>query len=170
MTIDEGLSVRGISCDFVYRGSDNLRPRRKGARTLQACGHWTRNRCKRPRRAYVVARRWPTFGLCGSVSTRTAMGEWSRSFMSVTANNRYRRCWLSRARRGSLQGSVTKSAPISCCVQNELHARHGAVSGPTPISPLYGRKILPELPPHRANLHWLRARSCRCGKAAPQYI
>jgi hypothetical protein len=27
--------------------------------------------------------------------------------------NRYRRCWLSGARRGSLQGSVTKSAPIS---------------------------------------------------------
>jgi hypothetical protein len=40
------------------------------------------------------------------------MGEWSRSFMSVTANNRYRRCWLSRARRGSLQGSVTNCADI----------------------------------------------------------
>jgi hypothetical protein len=46
---------------------------------------------------------------------------------------------LSGARRGSLQGSVTKSAPISCCVQNELHAaaRRGLWADPNfaPLRP-----------------------------------
>ncbi|MGB8237159.1 MAG: thermonuclease family protein [Pseudolabrys sp.] len=83
MTIDEGLSVRGISCDFVYRGSDNLRPRRKGARTLQACGHWTRNRCKRPRRAYVVARRWP-----GSSLAAIEVTDSSRDALQSLVDNR----------------------------------------------------------------------------------
>jgi hypothetical protein len=68
------------------------------------------------------------------------------------------------------QGSTTRLAPISSCVQNGLRAPRGAVSGPTPISPLCGRNISPGLHPRGANLHWKRARYCRCAKAAPQYI
>jgi endonuclease YncB( thermonuclease family) len=54
--------------------------------------------------------------------------------------------------------------------QSARHARPAAACGQTPISPLYGHTMPPALRLFGVSLPWLKARSCRCGKAAPQYI
>ncbi|MFZ0104485.1 MAG: thermonuclease family protein [Pseudolabrys sp.] len=67
------------------------------------------------------------------------------------------------------QGRVRVSARTGSKA-NAPHGRHAAVCGPTPILPLCGQKIWPGLRLRGGNLHWWKARSCRCGRAAPQYI
>ena len=54
--------------------------------------------------------------------------------------------------------------------RNARHALPRAASGPTPISPLCRHTMLPALRLFGVSSPLSRARSCRCGRTAPQYM
>src|SRR5262249_23929864 len=101
--------------------------------------------------------------------TAAAARAWSRSFVRVGESQQSIQEILVEQGQARV-AAATRLSPISCCVQNGLRVPPGAVSGQTPISPLYGRNISTGLRPRGANFALVEARYCRCAKAAPQYI
>jgi endonuclease YncB( thermonuclease family) len=77
---------------------------------------------------------------------------------------------IEQARHGFRPASATVPAPRSCSRQSARRAQRAVGSGPTPISPLYGHTIPPVFRLFGVSLPWSKARSCRCGRAGPQYI